>query len=83
MNCEQDVYKWMPRLICNIRPKRITNEEFWELTGMKKETIKQRKCKPIGHILRKPFVNITRHALDYGAMGIGERKPKTIGKRTI
>ena len=75
------------RKILRIRwPDRIRNEELWERTGQKamSEELGQRKWRWLGHTLRKPPGNITRHSLTWNPQGQRKRgRPRTTWRRCI
>ena len=52
-------------------PDKISNEELWQRTDQKAADIEilQRRWRWIGHTLRKPVGNITRHSLSWNPQG--------------
>ena len=75
------------RQILQIRwPDKISNIELWERTNQLPiiDTIRKRKWKWIGHILRRQNSNITKNALDWNPQGKRRRgRPSTTWRRTI
>ena len=75
------------RQILQIRwPEKITNIELWERTNQLPitDTIRKRKWKWVGHILRRQNSNITKNALDSNPQGKRRRgRPTTTWRRTI
>ena len=87
---EQDLQMFVNkclRQILRIRwPEKISNQELWRRTNQTPiiNTIKERKWRWIGHILRRPPTNITRHALDWNPQGKRRRgRPVTTWRRTL
>ncbi|XP_061195301.1 uncharacterized protein LOC133203547 [Saccostrea echinata] len=74
------------RHILNIRwPENINNKNLWETTNQDPITkqITRRKWRWIGHTLRKPSGDITRHALEWNPQGkwrVG--RPRTTWRRS-
>lgn len=75
------------RIICRIHwPRRIRNEDLWEATGQEpiEKTIKKRKYRWIGHVLRRSPNCIARQALEWNPQGkrnVG--RPKNTWRRTV
>ena len=67
-------------------PRKISNEELWQRTKQERieVTIRRRKWRWIGHIMRKPATNITRLSLEWNPKGVRRRgRPKKSWRRTI
>ena len=74
-------------MILNIHlPEVISNEELWGRTHQShiEESIKRRKWKWIGHMLRKPENNITRFVLEWNPQGFRRRGgPRQSWRRSV
>jgi hypothetical protein len=57
---------------------KVTNERLWVKTGQAKieDEIKKRKCRWIGHTMRKPQGTISRQTLSWNPQGTRKRKTK-------
>ena len=77
----------LPADLLRIRwPEKISNQELWRKTNQTPiiDTIKRRKWRWIGHIIRRPQQNITRHALDWNPQIKRKRgRPVTTWRRTL
>ena len=67
-------------------PGVIRNEELWERAEQERidTQIRRRKWGWIGHTLRKPTSNVTRHALRWNPQGKRSRgRPRNSWRRTV